>query len=224
MDNTVGSFGSLYLGVNNKAVRKIRDSLKLSKIQKSFIYGTMLGDGCIYGQQSSHQEKNYRLQIIQSNKQKELVLWKYEILKNFILKEPKYLRVNNSWRFRTISHPEITEIYNLFYKNGKKRLPDNIKEILKDKLSLAVWFMDDGNISRYGDKIRGYHINTQSFSYEENLKLSELFKNILGLEIFVPKNKGKYRLYIGSKSRIIFPKLIEKNIIPSLRYKLGSQI
>ena len=57
MDNTVGSLGSLYLGVNNKAVRNLRDSLKLSKIQRFLIYGTILGDGCIYGQ-GSRKEKN----------------------------------------------------------------------------------------------------------------------------------------------------------------------
>ena len=79
MDNTVGSFGSLYLGVNNRAIRNLRNSLVLTPEQKSFIYGTMLGDGSIIGNQNGKQI-NYRLQIAHSVKQKELVLLPYHLM------------------------------------------------------------------------------------------------------------------------------------------------
>ena len=224
MGNTVGSFGSLYLGVNNRAVRNLRNSLVLSSQQKSFIYGTMLGDGSIIGNQDNKQ-KNYRLQIGHSIKQKELVLWKYEILKKFVIKSPSYRKINNSLVFRTISHPQITEIYNFFYKNSKKVLPSNIEDILKDKLSLAVWFMDDGGIARYSGKIQGYYLNTQSFNLKENQKLVRLFEKAYGLKVYILKNKGNHRLYFGSQARNLFRQLIVDRIIPSLNYKIiGTQI
>lgn len=40
------------------------------------------------------------------------------------------------------------------------------------------------------------------------------------LESYVLKNKNGYRLYFGSKSKKIFPELIEKHILPSLKYKI----
>jgi len=92
--------------------------------------------------------------------------------------------------------------------------------VLKESSVLAVWFMDDGGIGNYGDKIRGYYLNTQSFNLIENQKLVRLFKKLFGLEVHILKNKSKYRLYFGSQARNIFRKLIEDKIIPSLRYKL----
>lgn len=219
MDNTVGTIGSLCLGVNNKAVRSLRNSLSLSQIQKSLIYGTMMGDGCIYGN-AGEKQKNYRLQIIQTAKQKELVWWKFQLLRNFVLKEPQYLNANNSWRFRTISHPEITEIYHRFYRNGKKIVPKNIKEIIRDRLALAVWYMDDGcKDTSYGQE-KGLIINTQNFSVDEQQKLIELLEKIHGIKARINKDRKWYRLHIGVRFQYKFSQLVKDYIIDILKYKL----
>lgn len=127
MDNTVGKLGGLYLGVNNRAVRALRDNISL------FIRG----------------------------------IWKYQILRNFVLGKPKYVPSNKSWRFRTISHPEITEIYRLFYKQRRKTLPENLESIIRDKLALAVWFMDDGCKDTVNGIEKGLILNTQNFNLHE---------------------------------------------------------
>ena len=219
MDNTVGNFGSLYLGVNNKAVRKLRDFLVLSPRQKSLIYGTLLGDGSVYGN-GRKDGKNHRLQVVHTEKQKDLVLWKYKVLKNFVLDPPKYVPQNNSWRFRTISHPEITKIHRLFYRNTKKILPENIKEILNDKLSLAVWFMDDG--CRWVSKNRqmGLILNTQNFSFSEVTKLVRLFNQFHGINPRIHRDHNRFRLHIRVEDQYKFSDLINKHIINALRYKL----
>ena len=219
MDNTVGSFGSLYLGVNNRAIRNLRNSLVLTPEQKSFIYGTMLGDGSIIGNQNGKQI-NYRLQIAHSVKQKELVLWKYEILKNFVIKPPSHKEINNSWMFRTISHPQITEIYHLFYKDGKKILPSNIGEILKDRLSLAVWFMDDGCRWISNGIERGLILNTQNFNLDEINKLVELFIEFYEIEPKIHRDHNRYRLHIRVKDQYKFSDLVRDYIVDILKYKL----
>lgn len=219
MDNTVGNFGSLYLGVNNKAVRNLRNSLSLSEIQKSLIYGTMMGDGCIYGN-AGEKQKNYRLQIIHTDKQKELVLWKYKILSNFVLKPPKYLKANNSWRFRTISHPEITEIYSQFYRSNKKMLPMNIEEIMKNKLSLAVWYMDDGCKWLSKGRELGLILNTQNFEVDEIIKIQDVFEKLYRISPRRHRDHGRFRLHIQLKDQCKFLDLIKDNIIDTLRYKL----
>lgn len=219
MGNTVGSFGSLYLGVNNKAVRNLRNSLTLSDKQKSLIYGTMLGDGCITGNQNGKQ-KNYRLKIGHSVKQKDLVFWKYEILKNFVLSPPSYRLENNSWGFRTISHPEITQIKNIFYRDKKKILPQNIENILKDKLALAVWYMDDGCRWISNGIERGLILNTQNFNPDEIQKLVELFIELYEIEPKVHKDHNRYRLHIRVKDQYEFSDLFKEHIVDTLKYKL----
>ncbi|MBI2627296.1 MAG: hypothetical protein HYW77_03615 [Parcubacteria group bacterium] len=219
LGNTVGNHGSLYLGVNNHAVRKLRQELKLSDEQRSLIYGTMLGDGTIYGNQC-YKPKNYRLQINHSSHQKDLVFWKYERLKNFVLKDPKYVPSNHSWRFRTISHPELTEIHGLFYKNGKKVLPQNIESIIGDRLALAVWYMDDG--CKWVSKLKevGLILNTQSFTHKEVKMIAGTFRRIYNFDLRIHRDHGKFRVHIPLKDQKYFSNLISKFTIDTLKYKL----
>lgn len=192
----------------------MRNALTLSEAQKSFLVGTLLGDG---GLNSS--SKNYRLVVQHSIKQRKYVDWKYEQLRNWTLSKPSYSAINNALVLRTLSHPELTEYYNRFYRNGKKVVPKTIQQLL-NPFVLAVWYMDDGNIRRQNGKIYGYYLNTQSFTYEENKVLSKVLEKKFSLQSYVLKNKGRYRLYFGSKSKALLPKLIESYVVPSLRYKI----
>jgi hypothetical protein len=110
----------------------------LTQFQKSVIVGTLLGDGyarIVKGRRDALLEINH------SYSQKEYVDWKYSVLKNISKSAPRIRRGNNSriaYRFYTRQHPEITKLYHLFYKEGKKTVP----AITLDPLSLAVWFME----------------------------------------------------------------------------------
>ncbi|OGN12858.1 MAG: hypothetical protein A3C71_00995 [Candidatus Yanofskybacteria bacterium RIFCSPHIGHO2_02_FULL_43_15c] len=198
---------------NSNELRNFRKTLALSEIQKDVLIGTLLGDGTLDG------NRNYRLVISHSIKQRDYVNWKYEVFKNWTLSKPNYNPVNNSFRFRTVSHPKLTLLGELFYKDRIKIIPVSISKLL-NPLVLAVWYMDDGNIRRQNNKIYGYYLNTQSFTKSENLILSQVLKDKFGLESYVLKNKNGYRLYFGSKSKEIFPKIIAKHILPSLQYKI----
>jgi len=61
--------------------------------------------------------------------------------------------IHNYVRFRTITSPNLLNIYNLFYKesNGQKikRIPDNIHLYLIAR-ALAFWIMDDGSKDKSG--------------------------------------------------------------------------
>ena len=199
---------------NSNEIRTLRNALALSDRQKQFLVGTLLGDG---GLNTSF--KNYRLVIQHSVKQQAYVNWKYNQIRNWTLSKPSYSSINKALVLRTVSHPELTEYYHCFYRNGKKVVPKKIGQLL-DPFALAVWYMDDGNIRRQHGKIYGYYLNTQSFTYEENRALSQVLKEKFSLESYVLKNKGSYRLYFGSKSKLKLPKLIESYIIPSLQYKI----
>ena len=202
-----------------------KESIHLSPIQKEFLIGTILGDGNL-----RFVSRNREASFITDHgeNQKAYVFWKYEIMKNWVLTEPKELnriyhkdksRKLRSFRFSTISHPEFTSLYNLFYKNGVKIIPDNIKDILKSPFSLAVWLMDDGNKNH-----QAVFLNTQQFSKNEQEILRECIAHNFGLETTINKHwayKGKqlYRIRVDTKSTKKLYELVKDFLLSSMRYK-----
>ena len=188
--------------------------------QKATLVGCLLGDG---NAEISWESKNYRLKIEHSVKQKGYVFWKYEIFKDWVLTKPKFCSKNHSVLFRTISHPDITNFGAKFYQNKRKTLPiDEIKIYLANPIVVAVWFMDDGNVIKRNGKVYGYHLNSQSYTYEENLFLQSILRKIYGIKFSLEVNHGKHRLRIMREDeRKKFEEIIKPHIISSMRYKLG---
>jgi len=199
----------------SREIRDLQDRLKITPKQRDVIIGSILGDACldanVYG-------KNYRLQVIQSQKQKAYIDWKFKIFQNWCISEPKFQSRTKSWRFRTVSHPSLTEYRRLFYPEGKKRIPSDIDRILKSPLSLAVWFMDDGT---KGPR-NGLTLNSQSFTRADNLKLSVCLERNFGLKTSLHKDKIYWRIYILPESILQFTSLVEKFILGDMKYKLFS--
>lgn len=184
----------------------------LTQLQKSFIIGTLLGDGYI---RRVRGRKDAFLEINHSMAQKEYVEWKYKILRNLTRSGPKSRNGNGkriAYRFFTKQNPEFTKIMDMFYKNKKKCIPD----LKLDPIMLAVWFMDDGSRC---DKNNVY-LNTQQFSKKDQYKLLEFLEKV-GLEGTLNKDKQYFRIRFKTSS---IPKLfgmINQFIIPSMKYKLG---
>lgn len=199
----------------SKSTRNLQKRLKLSSLQKEVLIGTLLGDGClianVYG-------KNYRYQAEQSDFQKKYLLWKYRIFQEWCLSEPKFQERSRSWKFRTISHPDLTNFREKFYCNGKKIVPLNYRFMPRSPLSLAMWFMDDGTIGPSS----GLTLNTQNFSQEDTKRLMKFLKSHFGLQCSLHKDKTSWRIYILSESVPRFVSLVDKFVIPEMRYKLPS--
>jgi hypothetical protein len=198
-----------------------RKRIKLDEYQTAIIVGTILGDACLHDNWS---RTNSRLQIRHALAQKEYVLWKYKALKSLVLTKPQhYGRTNSVW-FRTISHPELTKLQQIFYRDGKKIIPANdIVAFLSSSITIAVWFMDDGNAVMRKGKLCGYNLNTQSFTREENELLAEVFSALYDISCTVERNHDYYRLAIWqAPSRKKFSDLIQEHILPSLKYKISS--
>lgn len=191
MDNTVGS---------------------LTKFERSIIIGSILGDGyvrIIPGRNDAFLEINHSL------KAKDYVDYKFKSLKRLVVSSPKERITNenrNAYRFFTKQHKEITDLYKLFYKNGKKNIPNNLE---LDPVSLAIWYMDDGSKSRDRD----IYINTQQFSINDQKKLLNCLRK-MGIKARLNKDKKYYRIRILKESIGDFMKIISPHIVPSMFYKL----
>ncbi len=185
----------------------------LVQFQKSLIVGTILGDGYL---RIIPGRKNAFLEINHSISQKEYVDWKFEKLKNICNSGPTARKGNGNriaYRFFTKQYPELTEIYNNFYKDGYKIVPDNLK---LDVIALSVWFMDDG--SKCGKS--NFYLNTQQFSTDNQIKLLNCLKD-LGLNASLNKDKNYFRIRFLCSSINKLKELLKGNLIPSMNYKIG---
>lgn len=192
MDNTVGS---------------------LTKLQRSIIIGTILGDGHL---RIISGKKNALLEINHAISQKEYVDWKYTMLKTLCKSGPKSRSSNGAriaYRFTTRQHPELTMLFRSFHGEGKKSIPD---DLVLDPIMLAVWFMDDGSRCRESD----VYLNTQQFSLHDQEKLRALLKT-LDIESSLNKDKEYKRIRIKKSSIPTLFGKISPYILPSMAYKIG---
>lgn len=204
---------------NSNWLKQIKQTLDLSQIQKDVLIGTVLGDGSL---KISRSGKAAQLQICHSLSAKEYVYWKKEVFSNWVFSEPRYYAINNALIFRTLSHPLIFEYMKMFYNGRKRIVPRNIDELLKSALSLAVWFMDDGNGYL---KNGAYRISTYAFGLEGNLLLQNCLKINFGLNVSMWQDSKGYQLYFPLKNGTAnkFRQLIEPYMLPKMRYKIESR-
>lgn len=165
---------------NTKYVQIPED--KLDKF-KQFIRGSILGDGCI--PKLGKRSKNCRLTFGHGEKQLKYLEWKHSFLEEYLLSGKIHRNVAKSdryksgqcisYHFKSKTHPVFTEFRTMYYKNMKGL---DLKDIAKiDEFALAIWYMDDGNISRRKKRSPHIEFNTQSFSPTEVNFLVNLLKD-----------------------------------------------
>ncbi len=190
MDNTVGS---------------------LTEEQESILIGSLLGDGAM------RKKRNALLEINHCYAQKVLVDWMFGKFKELVKTNPKWRKGNGkreAYRFVTQSLPILNPYYDQFFKNGRKRIPINLK---LNPLALAVWFMDDGSKT-----YSSIYLNTQQFSKEEQLILIDLLKAQFGIESTLNKDKIYFRIRIRTGSAKKFINLVKPFVLDEFRYKIPS--
>jgi hypothetical protein len=198
--------------------------MELTKQQMNVLVGTILGDGFL----QKTGEKNARLRLEHSDKQKDYVLWKGNIFGRLFQGKPNYLerihpksKATYSYcRWQSDSAPTFGKWQRYFYPDGKKIVPDTIGSFLTHPISLAVWYMDDGY---FNTKDRNSFIYLGCVTRTEAEILQKAIKKNFDIEarIYDKKNKG-FALFFGAVETKKLQALIKPFIIESLKYKLIS--
>lgn len=186
----------------------------LSKTQEEYIYGNLIGDGCL-----KKGSENAYFSVGQTNFP--YVKEQYDIIKDFVkIKIKSYRKKGRKsiYHFRTISHPTFTKIYNMIYLNGVKKITKKWLTKLTP-YSLSFWYMDDGSLTKSNRQMR---ISTESFSYKEQLLLQQFLFQKFDIKTTIKKSSavGKFLLYFNAKNRDRFFLLISPYIIKSMNYKI----
>ena len=190
--------------------------------------GSVLGDGSL--SPTTKRFGNSSIDISQHESKLPYLLWLYEKLgKGYALNKIYKKKGYNLYRFCSKPNNKLGKLREIFYSSdGKKIIPSNLKELFKDPITLAVWYMDDGTL----DKRHKYHFNSMiasyCFSFEECEHICKVLFANFSIKASVTKcmMRGKYypRIYIRSESMERFINTIKPFVHPVFKYKIGESI
>jgi ubiquinol-cytochrome c reductase cytochrome b subunit len=190
----------------------------------SIIFGSLLGD--------AHGEKKLLGKGTRFNFFQEAVHIKYILFLHKLLSELGYCnsklpiiitRLGNKGKlkkvvkFSTWTYTSFNWIYDLWYNNNIKHVPECIDQYLTP-LALAIWIMIDG-----AKVSKGLILNINSFSYNDCLLLIKALNNNFNIKASIQSagTKDKYIIYIWKESMTNLINIVSPYIIPEMKYKLN---
>ena len=211
----------------------------MDSVKHAILIGLLLGD--LHIQKTDSQTGRCRMRLSHQAEQKSYTDWIHKVFLDFCQKtKPPYFSRNKKGYLEYLFYSEYREelicYHSLFYKKPlqpvlkkryNKELPENIGQLLKNPLTLAVWFMDDG--TKRSDCNAG-RIATQGFTEQEQYKLKDCLwenfyirveidrwhnkegKEIQGLSI--PSTGGHFERWCD----LIRPFIVKH--VPDMKYKL----
>lgn len=203
--------------------------LELNEMERKLVIGSLLGDGNL---RISARSINPTFNEKHSIAQEEYLLWKTEVLSRFDPRVFRYVGIRNGVghsgiQMRTLSTPAFSELYQDFYGNGEKDVPQHIIDEI-DPFILAIWLMDDGSCMNNKPNPRNrkpaFHISTMGFSLETNLLLQNKLQKILNskkisINTSARGGTGCY-LLLGTEATRNTAELCHEYWHPSMYYKL----
>jgi recombination protein RecA len=111
----------------------------LSEFQMTALRGTLMGDGALSPTKSGH---GARFRYCHCDAQSEYADWKASLFGNVGVS--RFVREDKVVTYDFQAMPELAELRQSVYIDGKKFLSDDYLKALTP-LSLALWYMDDGN-------------------------------------------------------------------------------
>jgi len=197
---------------------------KPTKLQQGILLGKLLGDSYAFRQQSCSKGNkrivpNAKIVISQGSRDKEYVFDCWNLLQGLVKGIP-LTRENLGWgkeltKFKTRALPEITKLYNLVYKDGRRTITQELLEKLSPA-AIAFWFMDDGSCSQ-----GTFTLSTHCFTKDENQLIVDYFLATWGIPMKMKLDKrcNKYYLKSNGKPQRLFA-LIAPYVCKSMRRKL----
>src|SRR3989344_2679438 len=193
----------------------------MMKQTQNIVIGSLLGDGWLKSM-SSTQKSSFYLKC--NNKSIGYLKWIRGQISELNPSELKSIEKYSQHYFYTQLSKALGGFREIFYPNeGKKRVPPNIRELLYDPKSLAIWYQDDGTLDFRSKYHRNAMFATYCFSFEDCVHLKNTLLENFGIKVSVCKcqMRGKmyYRLYVLSESMNHFMETVKPFIHRDFSYK-----
>ncbi|MDO8667705.1 MAG: hypothetical protein Q7K35_01245, partial [bacterium] len=116
---------------------------------------------------------------------------------------------------------EFGKLRMIFYQDHTKQIPECISRLLKDPLSLAVWFMDDGYYYR---RDKTAYIYLSSLTKSDMEYLLQMLRENFDLHPKLEKKKnGSMNLKFSVAETKKLSTIIAPHMIQSMRYKIDEE-
>lgn len=208
-------------------------------MKNKLILDLSLGDGYLAKPRSEN--GNSHLRMHHSIKQKEYVLYKKTLLEKAgfraIYRETKVKHYDTCY-IMTGKLPEITEIRNFLYQDGKKTLSKEVIDLL-DERSISILFQDDGCgsvIKKESKKLKSglvyydvkpyihqFSIATNDFDGASVEKLAEKLSS-WGLVVKIYDRKGPTIVISTIESKKKFVDIVKPYMCESMKYKISGEV
>jgi hypothetical protein len=203
----------------------------MNKNKKAILIGLCLGDGYL-----SRPDKwgSVSLHVEHCEKQKEFIEYKRDLLKSILGCDIKlYERIrpragveHKSYRFvKGLNYFRI--IRKMLYKDNVKTFSDKVLNKLNDQ-AVAIWFMDDGSLTlrKKDGQVKSCQFKLSTCTtIEQNEIIRKFFKKRYDVNFSIVKHMTSktgevlYSLLCGTKEYLKIAKVIDKYVIPSMKYK-----
>lgn len=212
---------SLPLIRSKRLKKKEKAAFTISSNLKEILVGLILGD--LYGR---YRDGKTSFVFKQGIIHQEYIYHLYDLFRKYCSSAPKLSKslpdsrtgkIYNSISFFTYTLPCFNELYNFFYKSGKKVIPNNIEELLKP-ISLAYWIADDGSWNKVNKYVS---LSTESFKLEEIELLIKVLNKNFNLSSYKSKNGTAYKIIIPSYSISVLQKILLPHMPKMMLHKIG---
>ena len=205
--------------MRSRAIEAYKTTLRLSAVQRDILVGILLGDACLETQNAG---RSYRLKIEQGLTHADYVQHLYSVLRDWVLSPPRPKQGQTrgvttlNLAFQTVSHEGLRHFGELFYRDRRKIVPENVGEILTTR-GLAYWFMDDGSMK--SSESKGILFNTHAYQLDEITRLIGVLSEF-GLVAKERQQTDGAQIYVSGRSYERFVELVNPYVIEAMRYKV----
>lgn len=165
---------------------------KLTDWQKNIVAGTVLGgSSLVMVKNGLHHYLGMR------SKNVDWLCYKMAELNGYFY---TYAKHGNTYRCNSRCDDVFTEIYNIYYKDGKRHVSEENLSPLRD-IGLAIWFIDGGAMTGRGN--RNAYLSTTLFGESGTETVRAYFNDILEIPCTIHRNDGRLRVFFsveGSES------------------------
>lgn len=186
---------------------------ELTPEARAFLDGLILGDG----NYTRCSPLSASLQFVQSVKHPDWLDHVEEQCRTFGMETRRAAAIRGSVLLRSLAYRTLLPEHARWYAGNRKCVPPDLS--LHSSVTLAQWFMGDGNLFVKRLRYLYLRLHTNCFTGEEVARLCELLRRQHSLTPTVVHWHGQPIVMMSRKSAIRFLDLVRPHLVPSFAYK-----